>query len=238
MKKKLNVLLITISMIAMAFLSSVPQEVKATPEDPELQMWGVDFTWDPDPGFYKEDITFTGTAGCPDPVYWNWTFQPGSVKRYGNPVDYSWAPYWESPKYYQVLLTVTNGSGASAGRFKNAPVTITYDLTGSATASPVLATTGTWISFDIEAINLDTDDHFCPLDYDVDVDIFRVLGGKLEDCDELKGRIDLGYLDTEDLECQWYAWTRGMFRARIIFDTEFDEYTNNNVVWSNVFTII
>lgn len=236
MNYRISKILVVSILVSLAFVSFGPQGAIA----PEVKTWTCTFTFNPNPGYYKETITFTGSAGCSDPIEWKWTF-PGPVYKYGQVVYHSFAPDWEDDSY-SVKLEVTNSSNITQSHIKWVPVNIEYDLTGSAEVSPRIAGTGTTITVDIEAINVYIANHYCPLGYEVDVKLYKyqVFWGYqyFEDVDTLEGECDLAYYDTEDLQTGWYAWQTGLYKFKIIFDTREDVYTTNNYIWSDSFSII
>ena len=238
MNNRITTILVASLLIGIGVISCISQEVKA---DDQLPTFGVDFTWSPDPGYYKETMTFEGTASCPDPVTWEWTFQPGSVKKYGNPVTYSWAPYWQSPTPYRVHLKVTNGSGASAGCYKNAPVTIAYDIYGNTYATPLSVPFSGDVTIHVNVWNEAlAGNHICPEDYRVTVEIVGIFGENVAWPGNITGPRDLDPGESElDLTTIWTdAHPAGMYRAKVTLDTRFDTDTGDNgPLYSNWFTV-
>ncbi len=245
MKRKIGIFvvgLVIISMFLMPFSIKTSNAGEGQGEGEGQTSWTCHFTYSPNPGYYGEDITFTGTAGCSDPVNWTWTFWTGPTHehRYGNPVTYQWSPNWQSPKSYQVSLSVTNSTGVSGGCFGFAQVIISYDLTGDCDAWPPLVSKGNPVTISIEAHN--SGSHICPLGYKITVEIVTWIfeqhvawPGNLTSEEILKG----GATSDEDFTSVWeYPDQIGTFKAKVTFDPRFDSYLGNNEVTSYMFTVV
>jgi hypothetical protein len=235
MKSKIEIFVIGLMIISTLFMSFPIKISQAT------TMWNVNFTYNPDPGYYKEVITFTGTTNCHDPVNWTWTF-PGNVKKYGNPVTYSFAPDWQNTSY-SVTVKVTNTSGDWAEHTRNdVTVKIAFDIYGTVDYSPLYVTVGTNMTFTADIYNAQGT-HICPAGYTVILEVVKypfhqhwAWPGNITGPSDISPGGSSG-----NLYQYWTADYPGVYQVKITAGTtnqqKFDIKKDNNVQYSYFFTV-
>lgn len=230
MNKRITPIIIIGLVATMGIYPFISQTTRAIPT--------LNVGWDQDPeiGWYGEEINFDGWADGGLPPYhdWDWSFGGDEEKEV-----YTWYPT-ESPAHYDVELSVYDSHTPNwFGKFSDSvEIQIEYDLTGSADASPTLASRGTTITIAITAHN-NLGHHICPQGYNIQVKIYRLSGAWMADLEDITGPDDLSpNEDSIELNAYYYAPYIGVFYARVYFDTTYDQHTQDNIITSNLFTII
>jgi hypothetical protein len=129
MNKKTIVYAVFVLMIAVGLGSSF--QCKAdNPIPPLHNPLRPDFTWTPDPGYYKDTIQFTGSCTGGQPPYnYTWTV-PDQEIQWGEEVEFTFEPT-SSPTDYPVRLTVRDSTEPNPywkNKTQDVEIRILYDI--------------------------------------------------------------------------------------------------------------
>jgi PKD repeat protein len=205
-------------------------------QNPPYNPLRVNFTYNPNPGYYGETVTFYGSCtGGTTPYSWDWLF-PGNIHYYTRNCTHTFNPT-SSPSYYTVRLTVTDSSSPPGGPFtnykeKSVQIKIEFNLRPTVDLDSPLRIYPRYGTVGVICTVFNEYQHICP-EWSAYIKITNLADEEQYRSEPPQTGRDLGaYEETEKWTDYWYNAESGWHKAWVIVeDSPYDQNNDNNDEW-------